>query len=308
MRVLVTGGAGYLGTALTARLARRPDIEHLTVLDNLSRNNHNLFLGHAWRPRAGLRIEFVHGDLLDTRLLESILARIDTLFHLAARVTTPFANDDVHGYDQTNRWGTAELGYLIERGGGRVTRLVNVSSGAVYGDTQAPASPSTPPAPITAYGRSKWEGERMLARLAQDLELCTVRCANVYGYSPSMRFDAMVNRLVFEAHFGGRMTIHGSGRHRRSLVHIDAAARVLEVMGTGALGMGTFNLVERTTSAIEVAEVLQELYPEVEILHIGRHQRLPDMLLADDPRIPAALLEARPLDVVLAELRDRFSF
>lgn len=306
MRALVTGGAGYLGAALVGRLALRDGVDEVVVYDNLSRGARALFLPGGLPARAR-PVRLVQGDLLDTRRLGKALDGVDTVFHLAARVTTPFAHGDVHAYDQVNRWGTAELGSLLERRGG-VQRLVHVSSAAVYGDTATAATLETPPAPVSAYGVSKRGAERQLERLGDALDLCQVRCANVYGHGVAMRFDAVINRLLFEAHFSGRMTLHGSGEQRRSFVHVDAAAAVLEQIGVGALGTGTFHLVERTATVLDVARAIGELIPDVESLFISQHLRLPDSVMTADPRVPAALLERRPLVEVLAETRGRFSF
>lgn len=306
MRALVTGGAGYLGAALVGRLARRDDVDEVVVYDNLSRGEQALFLSGV--PGRTRPVRLVRADLLDTRRLASALDGIDVVFHLAARVTTPFAHGDIHGYDQVNRWGTAELGHLLEGAGGSVKRLVNVSSAAVYGDTAEAAGLDTPPAPVSAYGVSKWEGERLLERLSGQLELCQVRCANVYGHGAAMRFDAVVNRLLFEAHFCGRMSLDGSGEQRRSFVHVDAAAAVLEALGEGTLGSGTFHLVERTETVLDVARAVGTLYPDVESLFISQHLRLPDSVIAPDPRVPETLLETRPMVDVLRETAARFAF
>ena len=110
MKLLVTGGAGYLGTELVRALAARPEIEEVVVYDNLARRNHNLFLAERLLSKP---IRFVQGDILDTRTLEKLVADADAIAHLAARVSTPFADQDFHGMDQVNHWGTAELAYLL---------------------------------------------------------------------------------------------------------------------------------------------------------------------------------------------------
>ena len=89
MNVLVTGGAGYVGTKLVKQLVRLDTVNKVIVYDNLSRGNFNLFLGE--NIQSGEKIEFIQGDILDSRLLRKTLPGIDFVYHLAAKVTTPFA-------------------------------------------------------------------------------------------------------------------------------------------------------------------------------------------------------------------------
>src|SRR5687767_9681098 len=103
MKVLVTGGAGYIGTELTSALIARADVEQVIVYDNLSRPNYNFFLGLQFRNHH--KISFVKGELLDSRALKKVLKDVDVVYHLAAKVTTPFANDEAHAYEQVNHWG-----------------------------------------------------------------------------------------------------------------------------------------------------------------------------------------------------------
>ena len=132
MRVMVTGGAGYLGSALVHRLARREEVNSLVVYDNLSRSR-GLFTVPL-PAGTSTQVRLVHGDLLDSDSLGEAVAEADVVVHLAARVTTPFAHDDLHGFDQVNRWGTGELGLAVQRSPD-VKRVVYGSSTAVYGDT-----------------------------------------------------------------------------------------------------------------------------------------------------------------------------
>ena len=76
MRILITGGAGYIGTELVYGLAVIPDIESITIYDNISRGNHNLFLG---KPIRGTKIHFIHGEILDSRRLRQVLKNIDVV-------------------------------------------------------------------------------------------------------------------------------------------------------------------------------------------------------------------------------------
>src|SRR5436190_23441056 len=132
MKVLVTGGAGYIGTELVAQLIAHPDVEKVIIYDNLSRLNYNVFLG--LRLQKHYKISFVKGELLDTRALRKVLKGVDVVYHLAAKVTTPFANVDAHVYEQVNHWGTAELVYAIEES--NVKRVIYTSSTCVNGCSQ----------------------------------------------------------------------------------------------------------------------------------------------------------------------------
>ena len=83
------------------------------IYDNLSKNHYNFFLGKQYdKPD---KVSFVRGEILDSRLLKKTLEEIDVVVHLAAMVTTPFANTDPHFYEQVNHWGTAEVVYAIEK-------------------------------------------------------------------------------------------------------------------------------------------------------------------------------------------------
>ena len=128
MKLLITGGAGYIGTELCTRLMHREDIESIHVYDNLSRKNYNFFLG---AHKLNEKVTFVNAELLDSHTLRKEVAKADTVIHLAAKVTTPFADQSPHLFDQVNNWGTAELSYALEDSDCK--RLIYMSSASVYG-------------------------------------------------------------------------------------------------------------------------------------------------------------------------------
>lgn len=304
MRVLITGGAGYLGTELVHALGEVGEISSLTIYDNLARKNLNLFIS---RPLRAAETRFVRADVLDTRKLRREVSRADVVYHLAARVTTPFGHDDPHTYEQVNHWGTAELAYAVEDS--PVKRLVYVSSTSVYGASADPADLTTAPKPSTHYGWSKLRGERTLERLAGGCGVFILRCANVYGYSPSMRFDSVLNRFMFEANFSNRITIDGSGEQRRPFTHVRNVCRSLVALGLGQLPAGTYDLVDRNHSILELAEVVKSLYPELETLFIEQDLQLRNLEVLPDPRLAEHIaLSPGCLADELDELRSHFAF
>jgi UDP-glucose 4-epimerase len=306
MKVLVTGGAGYIGTELTTQLIARPDVERVMIYDNLSRPNHNFFLG--LRLKNHQKISFVRGELLDSRALKKVLKGVDVVYHLAAKVTTPFANADAHIYEQVNHWGTAELVYAVEDS--NVKRFIYTSSTGVYGSSNIPAHEDKPPDPKTFYAVSKLRGEEHVRRLIGKLDTFIMRCGNVYGYSKSMRFDAVINKFIFDANFSKLITIQGDGKQSRTFIHIEMVAKALANLLTADLPSDVYNIVDKNLTVLDILDVLKELIPELEFIFINQHLRLHELNVKVNPLITDSLgiRNNRPLKDELAEFLAKFSF
>ena len=308
MKVLVTGGAGYIGTELVSLLIANPKVEKVVVYDNLSRPNYNLFLGLRLQHHS--KITFVKGELLDSRALKKVLKGIDVVYHLAAKVTTPFANADSHGYEQVNHWGTAELVYAVEES--EVKRFIYTSSTGVYGSSKIPAHEDTLPDPQTFYAASKLRGEDHVRRLIKSgkVETFLMRCGNVYGYSKSMRFDAVINKFVFEANFNKRVTIQGDGKQSRTFIHINMLAKALSNLLWADLPSDVYNVVDRNLKVIDILDVLKELIPELEFIFINQHLRLHELNVKPNPLVTDTLQirNQGTFKEELSEFLTKFSF
>lgn len=266
MNILITGGAGYIGTELVYTLGEINEVESIVVYDNLSRGNYNLFIGHKV---ASPKVKFVQGEILDSRRLRNVLKNIDIVFHLAAKVTTPFANTDGHIYEQTNHWGTAELTYALEES--NVKQLVFLSSTGIYGNTTAPANEDSLPQPDSFYSISKLRAERHVSRLSEKMKTIIIRLGNVYGYSKSMRFDAVINRFMFDAHFTNRITVNGAGSQHRSFIHINKTTDVLSQLLKVDVPGGIYNLADKTLSILDIVDVMKTIYPDLESFFINQN-------------------------------------
>ncbi|MEO8734072.1 MAG: NAD(P)-dependent oxidoreductase, partial [Flavobacteriales bacterium] len=188
MKVVVTGGAGYIGAELCATLAKDERVSELVIYDVLDRGHFGVFMG----PKLGkAKVRFVQADVLDSRRLLQELAGSDMVYHLAAKVTTPFADAGHNQFEQVNHWGTAEVVYAIEDVAPEA-RVVHLSSASVYGQGVGSARSKTKPSPRSAYGHSKLRGEAHMERLGDHQQVCILRAANVHGHGRCMRYDAVI--------------------------------------------------------------------------------------------------------------------
>jgi len=306
MKVFVTGGAGYIGTELVSQLIANPEVKEVVIYDNLSRLNFNMFLG--LRLQHYRKISFIKGELLDSRSLRKSLKGVDTVYHLAAKVTTPFASSDAHMYEQVNHWGTAELVYAVEES--KVKRFIYASSTGVYGSSHDAVDESSALNPQTPYAVSKLRGEEHVRRLTNKIDTYIIRCGNAYGYSKSMRFDAVINKFVFEANFDKIISIQGDGKQSRSFIHVDLLAKALNNLLTAPLASGTYNLVERSLKVIDIVDVLKELIPPLEFIFINQHLRLHELNVKENELLNSTLgiNNHRTLKEELEEFLEKFSF
>ena len=296
MKILITGGAGYIGTELTKQLASDERISEVIIFDNLNKDQYNFFLGHTLPFKEKFR--FVNGDLLDSRTLRKVLDGVEVVYHLAAKVTTPFANSDPHFFEQVNNWGTAELVYALEESDS-VKQVIYTSSTSVYGSSKKMVTEETTVNPRTFYGVSKMRGEEHVQRLMPKVKTHILRLGNIYGYSRSMRFDAVINRFMFDAHFNGRIQIHGSGKQHRAFIHIDVIAKLLgDLLESDAPG-GIYNVVDRNLSVLDIVDALKEIYESLEYIFINQHLDLREMKVDENSALrqyvdytnPQALVE-----------------
>lgn len=280
MKVLVTGGTGYVGFNLASLLCASNEISEVIAYDNLSRHNESVFFAPVQRPE---KLKLVKADILDTRKLRRYMKDADVVIHLAARVTTPFANQDPHFFEQVNHWGTAETIYAAEECG--INKYVYLSSTAVYGHSAEPVTELTSANPQTYYGISKLRGEEHVNRFGLNSNAIIVRCGNIYGYSPALRFDAVINNFILQANRENRLTIHGSGMQLRSFTHVEEVTEMLHQIILKDVPSGTYNFVKRTLRINEIADAIEQLFPGLERIYINQHIGLNSLAVSEQTEL-----------------------
>jgi UDP-glucose 4-epimerase len=228
-RVLVTGGAGFVGATLVRRLAGSG--HSVRVLDNYSTGN------PAYLD--GVDTELVEGDIRDTTALDAALAGIESVIHLAAAGSVVMSVADPVMNFEANVLGTFRVLDAARRAG--LERVVLASTGgALIGDALPPVNEFSLPKPISPYGASKLAGEGYAHAFAKSFGLRTValRFANVYGPWSGHKKGAMT--VFFRAlHTGQPIVIYGDGTSSRDYAHVDDIARALQLALEGDVPGGT---------------------------------------------------------------------
>ena len=306
MNILITGGAGYVGTELIYKLEADESVDRIVVYDSLYRNNYNLFIGRSKLKPS--KLHFVKGDILDSRKLKKEVDKADIVYHLAAKVTTPFADHSPHEFDQINNWGTAELSYLVQKS--KVKKFIYASSTSVYGDSQEEIDSTSPLNPATFYGISKMSGEAHVNLLRNsDIQIYILRLGNVYGYSKSMRFDSVINKFMFEANFSKQIRIMGDGNQSRSFIHIDELSNFLKKIALTDLEPDSYNIVSNIFTVNEIVDELKLLYPDLEMVFVNQNMKMRSLKVKPDERISELMpLNQKRLVDYLREFKSQFSF
>ena len=177
MDILVTGGAGYIGTSLIERLHGMGCVNRIHILDNLSQSQTSFF----WGAGKLNKVNFIKGDILDGNTLDNIVTKVDTVYHLAGYVNSPYNYAQSVQYEQVNQWGTLNLVRSIQNCSNRIKRFVYLSSAAVYGMREN-INVNDGPLPTNAYGASKLNAEKFVKLLNSDITVNIIRAGNAFGY------------------------------------------------------------------------------------------------------------------------------
>jgi len=212
--VLVTGGSGYLGSVLVEMLLQRGF--SVTVVDNLSYSQNTLFnLFHTGR------LKFIHGDVTNEKFMEGVLSKgkFDYIFPLAAIVGFPISEQKPEVTWLVNH--KAILHLLSHRPKG--SRIIFPTTNSGYGSTKGEAvcTEDSPLNPISTYGKSKVEAEKAVAAAGDSV---CFRLATLFGFSPRMRTDLLVNDFVYKA-VKEKSIVLFERKFKRNFLHVRDASR-----------------------------------------------------------------------------------
>ncbi len=296
--VLVTGGAGFIGSHLTHALVAQG--RHVRVFDNFSTGRRTNL--------TGLDVEIVAGDIRDPIQIQQALKNVTSVFHEAAFISVPQSIEDPQGCFDVNIQGTLNL--LEACRGTHVHRVVLASSCAVYGDSpNLPLVEDEPLAPLSPYAISKQVDEifaNLYTRL-YGLPVVALRYFNVFGprQAPDSPYAAVIPIFIQRILTGTQPVIFGDGFQQRDFVYVEdiVRANLLAMQAHDGAGKTINVCTGRETSLIELVEDLNRIFtdppPELKQSLAGRlpqEARFAEARLGDiqrslgDPSRAAALL------------------
>ncbi len=260
MRYLITGAAGFLGSALANRLAAEGHV--VLGVDDLSTGDERTL---------SKEIQFIRGDVNDRPKLWSLLHDVDCVYHLAAKVSVPESVLYPREYNHVNVGGTVTLMEAMRDVG--VRRVVFVSSGTVYGNQPVqPVSESAVPNPRAPYAVSKLAAEYYVKSIGAlwGIETVCLRVFNAYG--PGQRIPPVhtpvIPSFLRQAWENGTIVIHGDGNQTRDYVYVDDVVAAMHAASTAPeINTLTINVGSGTeTSVKDLARLAVEVtggHPEI---------------------------------------------
>ncbi|MGB8780511.1 MAG: SDR family NAD(P)-dependent oxidoreductase [Candidatus Bathyarchaeia archaeon] len=256
-RILVTGGAGFIGSRLVDRLLREG--HEVTVLDNLLAGTTKNLKEHL----SSTSLHMIKADVRNSRAVKKAVRGATTVFHLAALVDVPLSVENPVLTNDVNVRGT--LSILEASLAENVDRFIYISSSAVYGEARyLPINEEHPTTPLSPYGVSKLAAENYCRNYHEihGLKTCCLRLFNVYGpRQHANSYSGVISRFIRKIQSGESPVVYGDGKQTRDFIHledvIDACVLPLESV---RIDGGTFNVgTGKPTTIRELADIITEL-------------------------------------------------
>ena len=299
-RILVTGGAGYLGSTLVPELLKRG--HKVTVIDSFIFRQCSLM-----DCCANPDFKIVRGDVRDRDLLKRELAGVDCVIPLAALVGAPLCDKDKIGAETTNAGAIKSLTELASKDQKIIIPITN--SGYGIGEKGAYCTEKTPMRPISVYGRTKVYAEN--AVMSRDNSI-SLRLATVFGASPRMRLDLLVNDFVYRA-VKDRFIVVFEGHFKRNYIHIlDVAGAFIHALDNFESMKGeayNIGLSSANLSKLELCVKIKEHIPSLVYLEstCGEDPDKRDYIVSNEKAEKTGWAPKHTLDDGIKELIKAFT-
>jgi len=263
-RWLITGGCGFIGSSLIARLLKENPETRIRILDNLTvGTREDLFAMTALieKERGGYSpaIELVEGDIRDYDACYKCCDGIDVIVHLAANTGVAPSVENPRYDMEANVIGIFNM--LESARQHKVNKFIFASSGATIGEVDPPIHEEKVPKPVSPYGASKLSGEAYCSAyyLTFGIKTVSLRFANVYG-PLSKHKNSVVAKFLKQAFSGEPLEIYGDGSQTRDFIYIDDLIQAIMLSAESDVGGEVFQIATfKETSVNEIADKIQDL-------------------------------------------------
>lgn len=251
MKFAVTGGAGFIGSHLIRYLIDEGD--DVIVIDNLNTGKLDNLSGVMDE------INFIKGDIRDTKLLRDNLRDVDGVFHEAALASVQESFTKVQEYNEVNVHGTENILKTAKEYG---FKIVYASSSSVYGNpTKIPIQEDDPKNPINPYAQTKLDDEKLAAKYAKEgVRVIGLRYFNVFGERQSQQYAGVIKKFLKKARSGEAPIINGDGTQTRDFVYVGDVVRANVLAMKSNVDHAFFNV--GTASTITVNELADLIVAE----------------------------------------------
>lgn len=212
MKILITGGSGYIGSLLLGNLLAKGN--EVLLLDNFSFGIKSiLHLAHH------KNLKIIEGDVRDKEIVKQTIKNADIIIHLAAIVGFPACAQHPNRAQTTNVTGSKNIVDNLST----QQQVIFTSTGSTYGKIEGICTEDTPIAPLTLYGSTKSEAEKLFL----DKKGVALRFATVFGVSPRLRLDLLINDFVYQALHSKQIILY-EGHFQRTFLHVADAVKSIE--------------------------------------------------------------------------------
>ena len=260
MNILVSGGAGYLGSVLLPKLLVRGHRVRVVDIGYFGVSHLKLL-----RPSVEIVREDIRRILAHPRFGRKLLDGCDCVLHLAAISNDPSADLNPKTTSEVNFRATCALAELCRE---KRARFIFSSTCSVYGHSEGEIDEAGTLHPLTTYAASKLKAEKALCELSHPRwKPIILRNGTLFGYSPRMRFDLVVNTFALYSTLYNRVQLFGDGKQWRPFLHVrDCAEAFVHFCENREIHGGTYNVAHENLRVTDVAKIFQRLNPRLRII------------------------------------------